>query len=179
MRRLLLAVITIAVSAVAALWIHAPSTRDSEEQSMLSHAEEALRRPRPRLVVEGDLTYDFGRMPTGTRGEREWAVENTGFAPLRLITGYTSNSCTVVVHEKDKLFVPSEDTPLIVAPGDRARICLHWKIGTIARSISEKAEIQTNAPGSAVITFRVKGVSYPASVPEEPDTRPAGVWNKD
>ena len=99
----------------------------------------------PRIEVSA-TEHDFGEMNPFQFGEHEFIVRNVGDAPLELRSERSSCTCTVA-----KL---SEEP---IAPGEEARVVLHWQTTKNNRRFSESATLATNDPNQESLKFRVTG----------------------
>lgn len=134
---------------------------------------------RPRAVVVGSTTHEFGRMYQQTEGAHTFIVRNEGDRPLELTKGGTSCGCTGLdVHQEP------------IAPGQEGRVTLHWKT-KMHPLFRETGTVFTNDPAQREITFTVTGQVLTAYLvsPSEIDfgkvpkaqavTRTVELWSED
>lgn len=99
----------------------------------------------PKAVVE-ESEFNFGNMDPGSSGEHEFLVRNEGSAPLELELLETSCKCTVGS-------VDGEPIP----PGGTAKVRMEWNTGNKVSNYSQWAQVATNDPDSATLTFKISG----------------------
>ena len=117
--------------------------------------------PQPRFEVQGDLVYDFGKMPKFDEASHSWAVTNTGETPLEIwLEGSTTCSCTVSKPGLDK---EGKREKLIIPPGKADTIELHWHTKKdLPEDYSQGGTFGTNDPHNPKFMLTVKGKVYPA-----------------
>ncbi len=101
--------------------------------------------PRPRASV-GDYVYDFGQVPEGPEVVHRFAIENSGDAPLRVLSTEVTCSCTTLDYDAE------------IAPGATGYIeaTLATK-GDGGRSVGIGIDVYTNDPDQSRFRLVLKG----------------------
>jgi hypothetical protein len=99
---------------------------------------------RPRAEVP-KREHDFGTMNPLTMGRHEFAVKNTGNAPLSLRIGSTTCKCTLAGLGKREL-----------APGEETTVTLQWNTGRDLH-FEHSGELHTTDPSRKLIRLTVRG----------------------
>lgn len=141
---------------------------DTEDAPKVPVVGPEIKGPQPRIEIEGDLTYDFGKMAKHEKASRSWVVKNTGDAPLEIwLRGNTTCSCTVSKPGK----TPSgESEKLVIAPGRSDKIDLNWHTDKdLGEDYSQGGTFETNDPRKPEFMLTVKGKVYPPVVVYPPE----------
>jgi hypothetical protein len=101
--------------------------------------------PRPKAVVVGSDTFNFGRMEQDTKGSHVFEIRNEGDAPLTLAKGSTTCKCTLSNLNDDRL-----------EPGESAKVELEWNAVADER-FRHSATIRTNDPRHPYLTLTIQG----------------------
>jgi uncharacterized cupredoxin-like copper-binding protein len=147
----LLAVAVVVLTAIATVL----STFVGEDEVKTSRpvAENATG-PRPKIVIEGDLTHEFGVMSQQKKDKHTWKIKNEGEGPLEIWQdGNTTCSCTVASLGEGK--------KALIKPGESTTIDLDWNTKTFENDYKQSANIGTNDPDKPRFTLAVKGKVFP------------------
>lgn len=120
-------------------------------------------RPRrtPSMSIDGDRTFDFGRMPFGSRGSHAWLVKNTGDTPL-LLRAQSTCSCTFANVPDAKAVEHGEKEPLSLAPGESKEVEMVWKVGqAAAKDFAQELRLMTGDQDDKSVALRVEGEVHP------------------
>jgi hypothetical protein len=168
---------------------------DSEEIPKTAVVAPEVKGPQPKIEIEGDLIYDFGKMAKHEKSAREWVVKNTGEAPLEItLEGNTTCSCTVSkpgIH-KDASGKDVHET-MVIPPGKSDKIGLNWHTDKdLGEDYSQGGTFVTNDPRKPKFMLTVKGkvyppitvyppemVQFPAMSNEEPHSTRIAVYSKE
>ena len=112
--------------------------------------------PKPKAVVDGDLTHHFDTMAQETTGEKVWTITNEGPGDLLLRKGPSTCSCTIVNFK--------ESDSAILKPKESTEIRLTWETRENNGKFSKSASILTNDPEHPKLEFVVEGTVRPAVV---------------
>jgi len=115
--------------------------------------------PYPKATI-AETEYDFGVMEAGQSGKKTFVITNDGEAPLKLVNGPTSCSCTINKLKQAEL-----------QPGQSADIKLEWTPKGETSRFGQSAEIWTNDPERKTITLIVQG-----RVTSAVEILPPGIW---
>jgi Protein of unknown function (DUF1573) len=131
-------------------------------------APEAVTGPQPKIQVEGDMTYDFGKMAKRDEATHAWVVKNVGEAPLEIWQeGETTCSCTVA---KPGLDADKKPIKMVIPPGGSDNISLSWHTKKdLPEDYSQGAKFGTNDPRMPLFLLQVKGKVYPAVMVYPPE----------
>jgi hypothetical protein len=99
--------------------------------------------PRAEVV---STEFDFGTMERDSKKSHEFAITNTGQAPLELSLGATSCSCTISGLESS-----------VVPPGESVNVKLEWTASQPGEWFRNGAKILTNDADMPEIEFIVRG----------------------
>jgi hypothetical protein len=161
LRWAILVAAVVSLTAVATLVIQ--FLPDAEEASKVAVVE--VTGPQPKVVVEGDPIYDFGKMPRHDRAEHTWTIKNEGEVPLEVWQdGKTTCSCTAAKldHGKKTAFDENKKTTMVIQPGDSNTIDLEWHTEKdLGEDYSQGATFGTNDPRTRTFKLTVKGKVYP------------------
>ena len=111
----------------------------------------------PRIFVE-QPHYDFGTMQRGTTKSHEFAIKNTGHAPLKIRNGGTTCKCTL-----SKLADES------IPPAGSTTVKLEWTAKADSGPFRQTATILTNDPTQSQVELLVDGQILALSNVEPPD----------
>jgi len=112
--------------------------------------------PKPKAVIDGELTHRFDTMPQETTGEKVWTITNEGPGDLLLKKGPSTCSCTIVN------FKNSDSA--VLKPKESTEIRLTWETRSNNGKYSKGASILTNDPEHPKLDFTVEGTVRPAVV---------------
>lgn len=101
---------------------------------------------RPRLVVEGDDTFDFGIMSRNERRSHDFQIHNHGDAPLVIRFLDKTCQCTDIAISKPQ-----------IPPEESGTITLTWQPSSFNPEFEQTARFQTNDPGRIELDLTVKG----------------------
>jgi hypothetical protein len=151
-RWIILGVIVVVASAAATVLFQVVPSWSSDSANGLAFPAPA-KGVYPKVVVDGDLKYNFGMMRLKDKGHKSWTLLNKGEADLMLKMVSSTCSCTIA-----NLKVGETAT---VKPGESTEITLEWTTKSVG-SFDQSAEIGTNDPTRPVITLAVSGEVRPA-----------------
>jgi hypothetical protein len=110
--------------------------------------------PQPRVELDQDPIFDFGKMTHFEKGMHTWRIKNTGEANLDLwMIGKPTCSCTIAKLE--------DNQKAVVEPGKSTTIDLEWNTKDLATDYSQGATFGTNDPGRPTFQLTVKGKTHP------------------
>lgn len=101
---------------------------------------------RPRLVLDGDDTHDFGIMSRNERRSHTFYVKNEGTADLTVVFVDKSCQCTEVS-------LTRTDIP----PGHNTEITLTWQPSSFDEHFHQTARFKTNDPARLELDLSVEG----------------------
>jgi hypothetical protein len=101
--------------------------------------------PSPRAVVESP-EFDFGAVVPFRSYQHTFTVENSGTAPLTLISNGTTCSCLSI-----------DIDPHTVDPGRTASVTVTWDARATDRDLNQQATIATNDAAHSTIEFSLRG----------------------
>jgi hypothetical protein len=154
-RWLLLAVLVVALTAVAAVlsqYLPGPSDRPTVAPEHEGPAPIAT-------VLEGDLVHDFGILPQQTVDSWKWTIRNDGQGDLVLELGSSTCKCTIADLGKDE--TTGELKKAIIKPGQSKEIKLQWDTKEVSGKFTQSASIITNDPERPELKFTAKGEVQP------------------
>ena len=105
--------------------------------------------PFPKAVVPDSLTYDFGTMEIGDKGEHTFTIRNEGQASLEMVARPEDHSCQCTLGTLAQNGLP---------PGKETTITLTWEIKVPTTQFQHYAKVRTNDPETPSLTFRVQGL---------------------
>jgi Protein of unknown function (DUF1573) len=126
------------------------------------HAVNAGTGPRPKVVIEAPLLYDFGTMSQHRKNSHVWELKNAGDADLEIWLEESTCSCTI-----GKLAVTAEGERALkphvrVKPNETTPIAVDWDTKQFPNpSYSQSVKIGTTDPARPTFTLTVKGTVYP------------------
>lgn len=113
--------------------------------------------PQPKVVLDQDPIYDFGKMPQHDHGTHTWLVRNEGEVDLDIwLEGKPTCSCTIAKLEGGK--------KATIKPGVATTIDLDWNTKEFHDDYSQGATFGTNDPRMPTFMLSIKGKVYPAVV---------------
>jgi hypothetical protein len=156
-----LVLVVVAVSAGAA-WISmsvTPAGADPADVPFPVASKSAG--PTGKVVIEGDLHYDFGVMAQQQKGHREIVLRNEGPGDLTIQGVQPSCSCTVTNLQ------PGEKR--VLKPGETFSMNVEWQTKDFKDAFEKQARVLTSDPEHPEVLFVVKGRVTPAimTLPEE------------
>jgi len=151
-RWLILAVVVIALTAIATLVANFMPATNPAGAFKISSKEG----PAPKVVVEGNSSFDFGTMSQKTTGTHSWTVRNEGNADLELWMLSSTCACTIAKF--------ADKQRAIVKPGESTKIDLEWETRETVGEFSKGATIGTNDPAQPSFPLNVKGIVHPPVV---------------
>jgi hypothetical protein len=164
-RWIILAVLVVAISTVATIAVQYLPLDSSPPGSVRYPAASNPNGPKPRVVVDGDLTHNFGTAPQHFLISKDWEIKNEGQADLRLSKGVIECNCTVAAFDGDK-----NKESITLKPGQKTNLHLSFETREVNGSFHKKAEILTNDPRRPSMEFVADGIVRPSVVlyPPEP-----------
>ena len=118
--------------------------------------------PQPKMEIDQDPIYNFGKMSHFEKGMHTWRIKNTGEANLELwMIGKPTCSCTIAKLEGNK--------KATVPPGKSTTIDLEWNTKELASPYSQGAEFGSNDPHRPIFHLTVTGKTYPPVVVYPPE----------
>ena len=133
LRWVVLAVLVVVLTTAATLVMQfAPA---SSEKWKLPIAP-ASKGPMPKVVVEGELTYEFGTMTQQSEGKHSWVFRNEGEADLELWKGTSTCMCTFAKFKNDE--------KAVLKPGETTDIDVVWRTNNSHGEFKKGANILTN-----------------------------------
>lgn len=165
-RWIILAVLVVAVSATVPLAVSylpadvsgpVPASRPEESEG-----------PPPKVLVEGEPTFNFGMMSEQDEGVETWLVRNEGEGPLRLRFIEKPCTCTGVQIGEDRASMVEGDE-FVVDPGDETEIALTWETRQKIGEFSTFARFATNDyERNPSFTLTIEGTVTPSVVVTPP-----------
>jgi hypothetical protein len=160
LRWIVLAVIVVALTAVAAFFVNTPDTGPDARTPV----EEATPGPHSKLEISGPMMHEFGTMSQHDSGTHGWEVKNVGEANLELwLDGKPTCHCTIA--EFETAGKAEEGTPakkVVVEPNKSTKVNLKWETREWKdREYVQSATFGTNDPARPMFTVSVKGVVVP------------------
>jgi hypothetical protein len=153
-RWILFVVLIVAISTGATIAVQfLPSKPSSEDGVSFPAPTVDDHKPKPKAVVEGELTHKFGTMAQHETGRKTWVVRNEGQAPLELWMVSSTCSCTVAKLKGGKR--------ASVEPGDQTEIALEWETKENSGTYSKAATIGTSDPTLPQFTLGAEGTIRP------------------
>ena len=118
--------------------------------------------PQPKVEIDQELIYDFGKMAQFEKGVHTWRIKNVGEKELELwMIGKPTCSCTIAKLENNQ--------KATVKPGESTTIDLEWNTKDLAEDYSQGATFGTNDPALESFKLAVKGKNYPPVVVFPPE----------
>ena len=112
--------------------------------------------PKPKVVIEGEKTFEFGTLPQRTTGKHGWVVKNGGEGNLELWMISSTCSCTLAKFKDGKRTT--------VKPGESTEIVLEYETRENNGDYQKGAQIGTNDPDLPEFPLYVHGAVYPAII---------------
>ncbi len=94
-RWVILGVLVIVLTSICTVVVQLMPTVGSDHPLFPTGSKKQGNGPQPKVVVDGDTTYDFGTLPQKTVGEKSWTLRNEGLGDLIIRKGEPACSCTV------------------------------------------------------------------------------------
>jgi hypothetical protein len=157
LRWVILVVVVVALTAAATIVVqYLPDSEDARKVPVVE-----VTGPQPKIVIEGDLDYEFGKMAKFEKAKHGWVVKNEGEVPLEIRQyGSTTCSCTVA---KPGLDEKKQPVTMVIQPGGSDTVELSWHTEKdLGENYSQGAKFETNDPRKPIIQLSVKGKVYPA-----------------
>jgi hypothetical protein len=155
-RWLILAILVVALTAAGTVVLQTLPA-DTPTPGQIEHpAPLVTEGPKPKVVVDGDLTHHFDIMAQETTDEKVWKITNEGPGNLLLKKGPSTCSCTIVNFK--------ESTAAVLKPKESTEIRLTGETRTNTGQVSQSASILTNDPEKPQLDFIVEGTVRPAIV---------------
>ena len=95
-RWLILAILVVALTAAGTVVLQTLPTDTPTPGEIDYPVPLATEGPKPKAVVDGELTHHFDTMAQETTGEKVWTITNEGPGDLLLKKGTSTCSCTIV-----------------------------------------------------------------------------------
>lgn len=108
----------------------------------------------PKVVLEGDHTFEFGVLPQQAEGRHTWIVRNEGAGNLDLFMKESTCMCTLAKFKDGR--------GTTVKPGESTEIDLVYQTNTSEGLYEKGATIGTNDPDLPEFKLHVKGHVFPA-----------------
>jgi len=157
-RWIILAVLVVAATAAATFIVESSTANVSIGKPQFPVAQK--KGPHPKLVVDDELTYNFGTKPQRTTFAKDWVIRNEGDADLELRLEAPPCSCTVAGFQNEK-GVPTGSTK-VVSPKSQTTIHFTWETRDNNGPYNKPATILTNDPERPEVRFAADGRVYPA-----------------
>jgi hypothetical protein len=161
-RWILLAVLVVAASALAPIVVSTLPLGDASPGNLKPKPKKKMTGPPGKAVVDGDLTYSFGKMALHDAGTHVWTIKNEGQGDLILSKGEHTCSCTVANL--------GEGDTLALKPGKSTEVKLTWDPRHEGK-FRQSADINVdNDPDTSVLKFIIEGDVEPPIrlMPPEP-----------
>jgi len=153
LRWVVLAVVVVVVITAATLVMQfAPASSEKWNLPVAS----ANKGPLPKVVVEGELTYEFGTMTQQSEGKHSWLFRNEGEGDLQLWKGTSTCMCTFAQFKNDE--------KAVLKPGESTDIEVVWKTNYTNGDFKKGANIETNDPNVPSVPLFVHGTINPPVV---------------
>jgi hypothetical protein len=113
--------------------------------------------PQPKLEIDQEPIYTFGKMSQYEAGKHTWQIKNNGQGNLEIwMEGKPTCSCTIAKLENNQ--------KAMVKPGESTTIDLEWNTKDFQDSYSQGAVFGTNDPSRPIFRLTVAGKVYPAVI---------------
>ncbi len=155
-RWLVLAILVVALTAAGTVVLQTLPTDTPTPGKIDYPVPLATEGPKPKAVIDGELTHHFDTMAQETTGEKVWTITNEGPGDLMLKQGDKTCSCTIV-NLKDR-------DSAVLKPKESTEIRLTWETRANNGKFSQSASILTNDPERPELKFVVEGTVRPAVV---------------
>jgi hypothetical protein len=118
--------------------------------------------PQPKLEIDQEPIYNFGKMSQQDKGMHTWRIKNLGEKELELwMIGKPTCSCTIAKLEGNR--------KASVEPGKSTTIDLEWNTKDFHDDYSQGAEFGTNDPRHPSFHLTIKGKVHPPVVVYPPE----------
>ncbi len=155
-RWLILALLVVALTAAGTVVLQTLPTDTPTTGEIEYPVPLATEGPKPKAVIDGDLTHRFDTMAQETTGEKVWTITNEGPGDLLLKKGPSTCSCTIVNFK--------DSDSAVLKPKESTEIKLTWETRGNNGKYSKGASILTNDPEHPKLEFAVEGTVRPAVV---------------
>jgi Protein of unknown function (DUF1573) len=111
--------------------------------------------PAPKLVIDGNLTYNFGTLGQKTPGTHPWTFTNAGQGVLEVRGSSTTCSCTT-----SALFEGAEMKTgklITIQPGESKQISVNWNTKQFENHYRQAITAGTNDPDRPTVELAVEG----------------------
>jgi hypothetical protein len=163
---ILIVAVVFLTGAATLVFQYLPESEEAPKVPVVAPA--AVTGPQPKIQVEGDMTYDFGKMAKRDEASHAWVVKNVGESPLEIWQeGETTCSCTVA---KPGLDADKKPIKMVIPPGGSDNISLSWHTKKdLPEDYSQAAKFGTNDPRMPLFLLQVKGKVYAAVMVYPPE----------
>jgi len=172
---IVLAVTITAASTVAVSYL----SLDSTGKDVVYPAPAKPDAPPPALVIDEDVTYNYGVMAQQTTGKHSWVFKNTGVGPLELRGAATSCSCTStdLFDQKDG----KSGKTVTLQPGESRPIEVTWNTKMNNGKWGQTVTIATNDLNRPQVVLGFMGTVHPAitTIPGDPSQNLGAVSNEE
>lgn len=151
LRWVILAVVVVLIAAGSVVLLDSASTTTSPFSQPVASKVVG---PRPRAVIEGELTHQFGEIGQQETGRHAWKLTNEGDADLLVWKGTSTCMCTVAKLDKD-------GDKLTLKPGESTEIELEYQTNQTVGDFHKGANIETNDPEHPTFPLFVHGKVNP------------------
>jgi hypothetical protein len=153
LRWVILVVAVVALTAAATLVVqYMPDSADTSKVPVAMPTG-----PQPKVVIDEDPIFDFGRMAQHDGSSHTWLVRNEGDADLEIwLDGKPTCSCTIAKLEGGQ--------KATIKPGVATTIDLSWNTKEFHDDYSQGAKFGTNDPRTPQFQLAIKGKVYPPVV---------------
>jgi hypothetical protein len=151
LRWVILAVVVVLIAAGSVVLLDSTSHTTSPFSQPVGPGQAG---PRPKAVIEGELTWEFGEMGQQETGRRTWKLSNEGDADLQVWKGTSTCMCTVAKLSKD-------GDKLILKPGESTDIEIEFQTNQTVGDFHKGANIETNDPENPTFPLFVHGKINP------------------
>lgn len=166
-RWIILAVLVVILSAAATLTVQflpgsaTVSANHAPGPIALGTSGERKEGPKPKAIVEGEFTFNFGTLPQRTTGKHTWVVRNEGEGDLELSMISSTCSCTLAKFKNG--------SSATIKPGQSDTIDLEFETRMNNGPYEKGATIGTNDPNLPQFDLHVVGKVFPAVITIPPD----------
>ena len=153
LRWVILVVAVVALTAAATLVVqYMPDSADTSKVPVVTPTG-----PQPKVVIDEDPIYDFGKMAQHDGSSHTWLVRNEGEVNLDIwLVGKPTCSCTIAKLEGGQ--------KATIKPNVATTIDLTWNTKEFHDDYSQGATFGTNDPRTPTFRLAIKGKVYPPVV---------------